>query len=553
MGARGRRLLGPELTWLGDERYTGERDLDKPLGAVQMGLIYVNPEGPNGNPDPVAAARDIRETFGRMAMDDVETAALIVGGHTFGKTHGAGPADLVGPEPEAAPLEEQGLGWKSAFGTGKGGDTITSGLEGAWTPTPAQWDNSFLETLYGYEWELSKSPAGAYQWIPKDGAGAGTVPDAHDSSKTHVPVMLTTDLSLRIDPAYEKITRNWLENPDQLADDFAKAWYKLTHRDMGPIVRYLGPLVPEETLLWQDPIPALTHELIDAGDIATLKSRILESGLTVAELISTAWASASSFRNSDKRGGANGGRIRLEPQASWEVNNPDELAQVVRTLEGIQKSFNSAQTGNKQVSFADLVVLGGAAAVEQAAKNAGYDVEVPFTPGRTDATQEQTDVESFAALEPAADGFRNYLGEGNRLPAEFLLVDKANLLNLSAPELTVLVGGLRVLGANYNTTSEEGVFTSNPGALTNDFFANLIDLGTTWAPASSGSEIYEGRDRVSGEVKWTGTRVDLVFGSNSELRALAEVYAADDAKQKFVRDFVSAWDKVMNLDRFELV
>ncbi|MFF2108627.1 catalase/peroxidase HPI [Rhodococcus koreensis] len=544
---------GPELTWLGDERYTGERDLDKPLGAVQMGLIYVNPEGPNGNPDPVAAARDIRETFGRMAMDDVETAALIVGGHTFGKTHGAGPADLVGPEPEAAPLEEQGLGWKSAFGTGKGGDTITSGLEGAWTPTPAQWDNSFLETLYGYEWELSKSPAGAYQWIPKDGAGAGTVPDAHDSSKTHVPVMLTTDLSLRIDPAYEKITRNWLENPDQLADDFAKAWYKLTHRDMGPIVRYLGPLVPEETLLWQDPIPALTHELIDAGDIATLKSRILESGLTVAELISTAWASASSFRNSDKRGGANGGRIRLEPQASWEVNNPDELAQVVRTLEGIQKSFNSAQTGNKQVSFADLVVLGGAAAVEQAAKNAGYDVEVPFTPGRTDATQEQTDVESFAALEPAADGFRNYLGEGNRLPAEFLLVDKANLLNLSAPELTVLVGGLRVLGANYNTTSEEGVFTSNPGALTNDFFANLIDLGTTWAPASSGSEIYEGRDRVSGEVKWTGTRVDLVFGSNSELRALAEVYAADDAKQKFVRDFVSAWDKVMNLDRFELV
>ncbi|MEN0139353.1 MAG: catalase/peroxidase HPI [Rhodococcus sp. (in: high G+C Gram-positive bacteria)] len=543
---------GPELTWLGDERYTGDRDLDKPLGAVQMGLIYVNPEGPNGNPDPVAASRDIRETFARMAMNDVETAALIVGGHTFGKTHGAGPADHVGPEPEAAPLEEQGLGWKSSFGTGKGGDTITSGLEGAWTPTPAQWDNSFLETLYGYEWELSKSPAGAYQWIPTDGAGVGTVPDAHDAAKTHVPVMLTTDLALRIDPAYEKITRNWLENPDQLADDFAKAWYKLTHRDMGPIGRYLGPLVPEETLLWQDPIPALTHELIDASDIASLKSRILESGLTVAELVSTAWASASSFRGSDKRGGANGGRIRLEPQASWEVNNPAELAQVVRTLEGIQESFNSAQSGNKRVSFADLVVLGGVAAVEAAAKNAGHAIEVPFTPGRTDATQEQTDVESFAALEPAADGFRNYLGDGNRLPAEFLLVDKANLLNLTAPELTVLVGGLRVLGANYNTGSEEGVFTSTPGTLTNDFFANLIDLGTTWAPASAGSEIYEGRDRVTGEVKWTGTRVDLVFGSNSELRALAEVYASDDAKQKFVRDFVSAWDKVMNLDRFDL-
>ncbi|MFC9363546.1 catalase/peroxidase HPI [Rhodococcus sp. NPDC057014] len=542
---------GPELTWLGDERYSGDRNLEKPLGAVQMGLIYVNPEGPNGNPDPVAASHDIRETFARMAMDDVETAALIVGGHTFGKTHGAGPADLVGPEPEAAPLEEQGLGWKSSFGTGKGGDTITSGLEGAWTPTPAQWDNSFLETLYGYEWELSKSPAGAYQWIPKDGAGTGTVPDAHDASKTHVPVMLTTDLALRIDPAYEKITRNWLANPDQLADDFAKAWYKLTHRDMGPIVRYLGPLVPEEAMLWQDPIPALTHELIDAGDIATLKGRILESGLTVAELISTAWASASSFRNSDKRGGANGGRIRLEPQASWEVNNPDELAQVVRTLEGIQESFNSAQTGNKQVSFADLVVLGGAAAVEQAAKNAGYDVEVPFTPGRTDATQEQTDVESFAALEPAADGFRNYLVDGNRLPAEFLLVDKANLLSLTAPELTVLVGGLRVLGTNYNK-SEVGVFTARPGTLTNDFFANLIDLGTTWAPRSTDSKIYEGRDRVTGEVKWTGTRVDLVFGSNSELRALAEVYASDDAQQKFVRDFVSAWDKVMNLDRFDL-
>ncbi|ROZ48986.1 catalase/peroxidase HPI [Rhodococcus sp. WS3] len=542
---------GPELTWLGDERYTGDRDLEKPLGAVQMGLIYVNPEGPNGDPDPVAASRDIRETFGRMAMNDIETAALIVGGHTFGKTHGAGPADLVGPEPEAAPLEEQGLGWKSSYGSGKGGDTITSGLEGAWTPTPRTWDNSFLETLYGYEWELSKSPAGAWQWIPKDGAGAGTVPDAHDSSKTHVPVMLTTDLALRIDPAYEKITRRWLENLDELADEFAKAWYKLTHRDMGPIVRYLGPLVPDETLLWQDPIPEIAHELIDAGDIANLKSKILESGLTVGQLVSTAWASASSFRGSDKRGGANGGRIRLEPQASWDVNNPDELAQVVGILEGIQETFNAAQNGSTRVSFADLVVLGGVAAVEQAAKNAGHDVEVPFTPGRTDATQEQTDVDSFAALEPSADGFRNYLGKDSHLPAEFLLVDKANLLTLSAPELAVLVGGLRVLGANFNK-SNEGVFTSNPGTLTNDFFANLIDLGTIWAPTSVGSEIYEGRDRVTGEVKWTGTRVDLVFGSNSELRALAEVYASDDAQAKFVRDFISAWNKVMSLDRFEI-
>ncbi|AWK74050.1 catalase/peroxidase HPI [Rhodococcus oxybenzonivorans] len=543
---------GPELTWLGDERYTGERDLEKPLGAVQMGLIYVNPEGPNGNPDPLAAATDIRETFARMAMNDVETAALIVGGHTFGKTHGAGPADHVGPEPEAAPLEEQGLGWKSSFGTGKGKDAITSGLEVTWTPTPTTWDNSFLETLYGYEWELSKSPAGANQWIAKGGAGTGTVPDAFDPSVRHAPTMLTTDLSLRIDPAYEKITRRWLDHPEELADEFAKAWYKLTHRDMGPVARYLGPLVPDETLLWQDPIPVVTHELIDADDIASLKSQILGSGLTVAELVSTAWASASSFRGSDKRGGANGGRIRLEPQASWEVNNPAELAQVVKTLEGIQESFNTAQTGNKRVSFADLVVLGGVAAVERAAKDAGHDVEVPFTPGRTDATQEQTDVESFAALEPTADGFRNYLGEGNRLPAEFLLVDKANLLTLTAPEMTVLVGGLRVLGANYNTRSEAGVFTSKPGTLTNDFFANLIDLGTTWAPRSTDSEIYEGRDRVTGEVKWTGTRVDLVFGSNSELRALAEVYASDDAKQKFVRDFVSAWDKVMNLDRFDL-
>ncbi|WP_454197261.1 catalase/peroxidase HPI [Nocardia sp. Marseille-Q1738] len=542
---------GPEQTWLGDERYTGERDLEKPLGAVQMGLIYVNPEGPNGNPDPLAAAADIRETFHRMAMNDVETAALIVGGHTFGKTHGAGPADHVGPEPEAAPLEEQGLGWKSSFGTGAGKDAITSGLEGAWTPTPTTWDNSFLETLYGYEWEKTKSPAGAWQWVPKDGAGAGAVPDAHDSSKTHTPVMLTTDLSLRFDPVYEQITRRWLDHPDELADEFAKAWYKLTHRDMGPIVRYLGPLVPEETLLWQDPVPPVTHELIGSVDIATLKGRILGSGLTVAQLVSTAWAAAASFRGSDKRGGANGGRIRLEPQSGWEVNNPDELVKVVRTLEEIQEAFNSAQTGNARVSFADLVVLGGCAAVEQAAKNAGFDVGVPFTPGRTDATQEQTDVESFSALEPNADGFRNYLGKGNRLPAEYLLIDKANLLSLSAPEMTVLVGGLRVLGANYKQ-SPLGVFTAAPESLTNDFFVNLLDMGTKWEPSPADDGTYVGKDRVTGELRWTGSRVDLVFGSNSQLRALAEVYAADDSKRKFVQDFVAAWDKVMNLDRFEL-
>ncbi|MDV7266385.1 catalase/peroxidase HPI, partial [Rhodococcus oxybenzonivorans] len=542
---------GPELTWLGDDRYTGDRDLEKPLGAVQMGLIYVNPEGPNGNPDPLAAATDIRETFARMAMNDVETAALIVGGHTFGKAHGAGPADHVGPEPEAAPLEEQGLGWKSTFGTGKGKDTITSGLEVTWTPTPTTWDNSFLETLYGYEWELSKSPAGANQWVAKDGAGAGTVPDAFDPSVRHAPTMLTTDLSLRIDPAYEKITRRWLDHPEELADEFAKAWYKLTHRDMGPVARYLGPLVPQETLLWQDPIPAVTHDLIGADDIALLEGQILSSGLTVPQLISTAWAAASSFRGSDMRGGANGGRIRLEPQASWEVNNPDELAHVVRTLEGIMESFNSAQKGNTRVSFADLVVLGGTVAVEQAAKNAGHDIEVPFIPGRADATQDQTDVESFAALEPSADGFRNYLGTAHRLPAEYLLIDKANLLNLSAPELTVLIGGLRVLGANHNQSSL-GVFTAHPGSLTNDFFVNLLDLETVWAPTSANSGIYEGRDLTTGEVKWTGSRVDLLFGSNSELRALAEVYAADDAKTKFVHDFVSAWDKVMNLDRFDL-
>ncbi|MBF6301411.1 catalase/peroxidase HPI [Nocardia amamiensis] len=542
---------GPEQTWLGNERYTGERDLEKPLAAVQMGLIYVNPEGPNGNPDPLAAAVDIRETFRRMAMNDVETAALIVGGHTFGKTHGAGPADHVGPEPEAAPLEEQGLGWKSSFGTGVGKDAITSGLEGAWTPTPTKWDNSFLETLYGYEWEKTKSPAGAWQWVPKEGAGAGLVPDAHDTSKTHTPVMLTTDLSLRFDPVYEQITRRWLDHPDELADEFAKAWYKLTHRDMGPIVRYLGPLVPEETLLWQDPVPPVTHDLIGSADIAALKGRILGSGLTVAQLVSTAWAAASSFRGSDKRGGANGGRIRLEPQSGWEVNNPDELVKVVRTLEEIQEAFNSAQTGNTRVSFADLVVLGGCAAVEQAAKNAGFDVGVPFTPGRTDATQEQTDVESFSALEPNADGFRNYLGKGNRLPAEYLLIDKANLLTLSGPEMTVLVGGLRVLGANYKQ-SPLGAFTSAPESLTNDFFVNLLDMGTKWEPSPADDGTYVGKDRVTGELRWTGSRVDLVFGSNSQLRALAEVYAADDAKQKFVQDFVAAWDKVMNLDRFEL-
>ncbi|MFC9439809.1 catalase/peroxidase HPI [Nocardia sp. NPDC057030] len=542
---------GPERTWLGgDERYSGQRDLENPLAAVQMGLIYVNPEGPNGNPDPLLAAADIRETFRRMAMNDIETAALIAGGHTFGKTHGAGPADHVGPEPEAAPLEEQGLGWRSSFGTGVGKDAITSGLEGAWTPTPKTWDNSFVETLYGYEWEKTKSPAGAWQWIPKDGGGAGTVPDAHVDGKTHTPVMLTTDLSLRFDPVYEQITRRWLDHPEELAQEFAKAWYKLTHRDMGPIVRYLGPLVPQETLLWQDPVPAVTGDLIGAADIAALKSQILASGLTVAQLVSTAWAAASSFRGSDKRGGANGGRIRLQPQRGWEVNEPDQLTLVLPVLEGIQESFNAAQTGTTKVSFADLVVLGGCAAVEQAAKAAGYDIEVPFTPGRTDATQEQTDVESFAAMEPSADGFRNYLGKSSQLPAEYLLIDKANLLTLSAPELTVLVGGLRVLGANYRQ-SPLGVFTSATGSLTNDFFVNLLDMGTKWEP-SADEGTYTGVDRGTGASTWTGSRVDLVFGSNSQLRALAEVYATDDAKEKFVRDFVAAWDKVMNLDRFDL-
>ncbi|MFE3493151.1 catalase/peroxidase HPI [Streptomyces sp. NPDC059175] len=543
---------GPETTWLGDARYTGDRELENPLGAVQMGLIYVNPEGPNGNPDPIAAARDIRETFRRMAMNDEETVALIAGGHTFGKTHGAGPADAVGPDPEAAPIEQQGFGWKSSHGTGKGADAITSGLEGIWTNTPVTWDNSFLEILFGYEWELFQSPAGAHQWRPKDGAGSGTVPDAHDPSKTHAPTMLTTDLSLRFDPVYEQISRRFLEHPEEFADAFARAWYKLTHRDMGPIARYLGPEVPSEVLLWQDPLPEVTHELVGAEEVAALKRRILDSGLSVSELVSTAWASASSFRGSDKRGGANGGRVRLQPQSGWEVNDPDRLATVLRTLEGIQQDFNSSQTGGKRISLADLIVLAGGAAVEKAAEDAGFGVEVPFAPGRVDASQDHTDVESFAALEPSADGFRNYLGKGNRLPAEYLLIDRANLLTLSAPELTVLVGGLRVLGANHQQ-SQLGVFTANPGTLTNDFFVNLLDLGTTWEPTSGDANTFEGRDDATGQVRWTGSRVDLLFGSNSELRALAEVYASDDAKEKFVKDFVAAWDKVMNLDRFDLV
>ncbi len=542
---------GPESTWLGDERYTGDRELENPLGAVQMGLIYVNPEGPNANPDPLASARDIRETFRRMAMNDEETVALIAGGHTFGKTHGAGPAETVGPEPEGAPMEQQGLGWKGGFGTGKGGDAITSGLEGIWTGTPTAWDNSFLETLFGYEWELFKSPAGANQWRPKNGAGAGTVPDAHDPSKTHAPTMLTTDLALRMDPVYEPITRRFLENPAEFADAFARAWFKLTHRDMGPLARYLGPEVPDEVLVWQDPVPAVTHELIDASDATALKEQVLASGLTVSQLVSAAWAAASSFRGSDKRGGANGGRIRLEPQNGWEVNDPDQLATVLRTLEGIRESFNSAHSGGKQVSLADLVVLAGGAAVEKAAADAGVQVTVPFTAGRGDASQEQTDVESFSAMEPPADGFRNYVGKGNRYPAEYLLLDKANLLTLSAPEMTVLVGGLRVLGANYQQ-SPHGVLTSAPGTLTNDFFVNLLDLGTTWHATAADQSAFEGRDAATGQVKWTGTRADLVFGSNSELRAVAEVYASDDAKGKFVTDFVAAWDKVMNLDRFDL-
>ncbi|MFE5032400.1 catalase/peroxidase HPI [Streptomyces sp. NPDC056683] len=537
---------GPEKVWLDDQRYTGDRDLESPLGAVQMGLIYVNPEGPNGNPDPIAAARDIRETFRRMAMNDEETVALIAGGHTFGKTHGAGPAENVGAEPEGAPIEQQGLGWKSTYGTGKGGDAITSGLEVTWTTKPTQWSNDFFGILFGYEWELTQSPAGAHQWVAKD--AEPIIPDAHDASKKKLPTMLTTDLSLRFDPIYEPIARRFHENPDQFADAFARAWFKLTHRDMGPKSLYLGPEVPEETLIWQDPLPQAEGEVIDAADVTALKAKLLDSGLTVSQLVKAAWASASTFRGSDKRGGANGARIRLEPQRGWEVNDPDELAQVLRVLEGVQRDFN---TGAKKVSLADLIVLGGAAAVEKAAKDAGVDIEVPFTPGRVDATDEHTDAESFAALEPTSDGFRNYLGKGNRLPAEYLLLDRANLLGLSAPELTVLVGGLRVLGANQGG-SKHGVLTETPGVLTNDFFVNLLDMGTTWKSTSEDQSTFEGRD-ASGAVKWTGTRADLVFGSNSELRAVAEVYASDDAKEKFVKDFVAAWTKVANADRFDLV
>ncbi|MGW8066290.1 catalase/peroxidase HPI [Streptomyces ziwulingensis] len=538
---------GPETTWLDDRRYTGDRELENPLGAVQMGLIYVNPEGPNGNPDPLAAARDIRETFRRMAMNDEETVALIAGGHTFGKTHGAGPADHVGDDPEAASMEEQGLGWRNTYGTGKGGDAITSGLEVTWTATPTRWSDGFFKNLFEFEYELEQSPAGANQWVAKD--APEFVPDAHDPSKKHRPRMLTTDLSLRYDPVYEPISRRFYENPGEFADAFARAWYKLTHRDMGPKSLYLGPEVPEETLLWQDPLPEADGEPVDAEDVATLKTKLIESGLTVSQLVSTAWASASTFRGSDRRGGANGARIRLEPQRGWEVNEPDELAQVLRVLEGIQREFNS---GAKKVSLADLIVLGGTAAVEKAAKEAGFQVQVPFAAGRVDATEEHTDAESFEALEPVADGFRNYLGKGNRLPAEYLLLDRANLLTLSAPEMTVLVGGLRVLGANYQK-SQLGAFTRTPGSLTNDFFVNLLDLGVTWKATSEDQTLFEGRDTATGEVKWAGSRADLVFGSNSELRALAEVYASDDAKEKFVHDFVDAWVKVMNLDRFDLV
>jgi catalase-peroxidase len=540
---------GAEEKWLEDKRYSGDRDLESPLAAVQMGLIYVNPEGPNGNPDPVAAARDIRETFARMAMNDEETVALIAGGHTFGKTHGAGPASHVGPEPEAAGLEEQGLGWKSSFGTGKGGDTITSGLEVTWTTTPTKWSSNFFWNLFGYEWELTKSPAGAHQWVAK-GAGA-TIPHAHDPSKKLVPSMLTTDLALRFDPAYEKISRRFMENPDQFANAFARAWFKLTHRDMGPRARYLGPEVPAEELIWQDPVPAVDHELIDAPDIAALKGKILASGLTISELVSTAWASASTFRGSDKRGGANGARIRLAPQKDWEVNQPPRLAKVLKTLEGIQSAFNAAQSGGKKVSLADLIVLGGCAGVEKAAKNAGHDITVPFAPGRMDASQEQTDAASFAVLEPIADGFRNYLKGKYTISAEALLVDKAQLLTLTAPEMTVLVGGLRVLNTNCGQV-RHGVFTKRPEALTNDFFVNLLDMGTEWKPLSKEAEVFEGRDRKTGELRWTGTRVDLIFGSNSQLRALAEVYACADSQEKFLQDFVAVWNKVMNLDRFDL-
>ncbi|WP_421723332.1 catalase/peroxidase HPI [Bauldia sp.] len=541
---------GPEKTWLGDERYTGDRDLENPLGAVQMGLIYVNPEGPNGNPDPAKAAIDIRETFARMAMNDEETVALIAGGHTFGKTHGAGDASLVGPEPEAAPIEEMGLGWKGGFGSGKGDDAVTSGLEVIWTTSPTKWSNSFFQHLFEYEWELTKSPAGAHQWTPKGGAGVDTVPDPFDSAKRRTPSMLTTDLALRVDPDYESISRRFYENPDEFADAFARAWFKLTHRDMGPKARYLGPEVPAEDLLWQDPIPPVDHELVDDTDIADLKARILASGLSVSELVSTAWASASTFRGSDKRGGANGARIRLAPQKDWAVNQPDQLAKVLGVLEGIQQAFNGAQTGDKKVSLADLIVLGGCAAIEQAAKNAGQDVTVPFTPGRMDTSAEQTDIESVAVLEPVADGFRNYHSDQYDAPAEALLVDKAQLLTLTAPEMTALIGGMRVLGTNVGD-SQHGVFTANPGTLSNDFFANLLDMGTEWKPTDDDT-VFEGHDRATGDLKWTGTRVDLVFGSNSQLRALAEVYAQDDAKEKFVIDFVAAWTKVMNADRFDI-
>ncbi|MEF8724801.1 MAG: catalase/peroxidase HPI [Candidatus Accumulibacter delftensis] len=542
---------GPETTWLGDERYTGDRELDRPLGAVQMGLIYVNPEGPNGRPDPLASARDIRETFARMAMDDYETVALTAGGHTFGKAHGAGDAAHVGREPEGAGIEEQGLGWTSSFGSGKGGDAITSGIEGAWTPNPIQWDGGYFETLFGYEWELTKSPAGAHQWQPRDPAAATTVPDAHDPAKRHAPMMTTADMAMRMDPAYEKISRHFMQNPEEFADAFARAWFKLTHRDMGPRARYLGKLVPKEALIWQDPIPAVDHALVDEQDIAALKARILACGLSISQLVTTAWASASSFRGSDKRGGANGARIRLAPQKDWEVNQPADLAKVLASLEAIQKAFNGAQSGGKKISLADLIVLGGCAAIEAAATKAGHEVKVPFSPGRMDASQEQTDADSFAVLEPTADGFRNYVRNGHEGSAAELLVDRANLLTLTAPEMTVLVGGMRALGANAGK-SKHGVFTKRPEALTNDFFVNLLDMNTKWQKSATSEGVLEGRDRATGDLKWTGTIVDLVFGSNSQLRALAEVYACSDSQPAFMGDFVAAWNKVMNLDRFDL-
>jgi len=543
---------GPEAEWLGDKRYSGDRELENPLGAVQMGLIYVNPEGPNGKPDPLGSARDIRETFARMAMNDEETVALTAGGHTFGKTHGAAdPGKYVGPEPEGANIEEQGLGWKNSFGTGKGVHAITSGLEGAWTPNPIKWDNGYFETLFGYEWELTRSPAGAQQWKPKGDAGAGTVPDAHDPGKRHAPMMSTADMAMRMDPDYEKISRRFMQNPKEFADAFARAWYKLTHRDMGPRARYLGPLVPKEVLIWQDPIPAVNHKLVDEQDVAALKAKILASGLSISQLVTTAWASASTFRGSDKRGGANGARIRLAPQKNWDVNQPAELAKVLQKLEAIQKDFNGTQSGGKKVSLADLIVLGGSAAVEAAAKKAGQDVKVPFAPGRMDASQEQTDVDSFAVLEPAADGFRNYVRKGLETSAAALLLDRANLLTLTAPEMTVLVGGMRALNANVGQ-AKHGVFTKRPETLTNDFFVNLLDMNTTWQKSATSEGVLEGRDRTTGEIKWTGTIVDLVFGSNSQLRALVEVYAASDSQQLFVRDFVAAWSKVMNLDRYDL-